>query len=231
MADFFQHGLIATIHDLGTIQRERIERMLERFAVNCRVGTRAARDGGGHAWRIRLRKIMEELVAVRYMPADRRRPGGGATADDYREAVGKVRVLGDRARCAVDGRPTRAGLVPTIERGGPDGDDAGQGPVGVDRVRISAGRSAAGGLCPARLRHRQLRPRNAGPAVPALGPSQPGLRVLQGVLRAGHRSHARPRRAIAGVAAAAGLDLTAGIRSLPGLLWRASAIRCPASLR
>ena len=226
MADFYQHGLIATMHDLGTIQRERLERMLERYVVNCQVGLvlpvtagdmRAepfARDHGGTGRRP-------------IHPADRRGlgrgPDGGRLPRSGRQSP---RAGGPRPR-ALDGRPARAGLVPTIERGRADGDDAGQRPLGVDRVRLSAGRPAAGGLRPARLRHRQLRPRDAGPAVPASGPPQPGFRVLQGLLRAGHRSHARPRRAIARFAAAASLDLAAGIRPVPGLsgLLPLSAVR------
>ena len=150
MADFFQHGLIATIHDLGTIQRERLERMLERFAVNCRVGLvlpvtagdmRAdpfAQDHGGTG----LRPLR---------PADRCRPRGGAHGGRLpRSGRQSSRAGGPRPR-AVDGRPTRAGLVPAVERRRLDGDDAGQGPIGMDRVRIPAGGPAAGGVCPARL--------------------------------------------------------------------------------
>jgi glucosyl-3-phosphoglycerate synthase len=97
MADFFQHGLIATIHDLGTIQRERIERMLERFAVNCRVGL-VLPVTAGDMRADPFAKIMEELVSVRYIQQIVVALGVAPTADDYREAVGKVRVLGDRAR-------------------------------------------------------------------------------------------------------------------------------------
>ena len=216
MADFFQHGLIATIHDLGTIQRERIERMLERFAVNCRVGL-VLPVTAGDMRRIRLprswRNWFPSVTFSRSLSPSGWRPRRTITA----KPSAKFACWGT-APLAVDGRPTRAGLVPAVERRRLDGVDAGQGPIGMDRVRIPAGRPAAGGLCPARLRHRQLRPRNARPAVPAHRPSQHGFRVLQSLLRAGHRSHARPCRAAARFASAARLDLAAGVRPIPGLL-------------
>lgn len=96
MTDFYQHGPIATIHDLGTIERDRLEQMLERFAVNCRVGLvlpvtaddlRAAP----------FDRILDELTEVRFVQQIVVALGVAPTVEDFREAVAKVRKLGDRA--------------------------------------------------------------------------------------------------------------------------------------
>ena len=97
MADFFQHGLIATIHDLGTIQRDRLERMLERFVVNCPVGLVLPVTSGDMRAEP-FTRIMEELSHVRYVQDVVVVLGMAPSVDDFREAVGRVRVLGDRAR-------------------------------------------------------------------------------------------------------------------------------------
>ena len=97
MADFFQHGLIATIHDLGTIQRDRLERMLERFVVNCPVGLVLPVTSGDMRAEP-FTRIMEELSHVRYVQDIVVVLGMAPNVEDYREAVGRVRVLADRAR-------------------------------------------------------------------------------------------------------------------------------------
>jgi len=97
MADFYQHGLIATMHDLGTIKRDQLERMLERYVDNCQVGLVlpvTADDMRAEPFA----RILAELAAVRYVPQIVVALGVAPTAEDYREAVGKVRALGDRAR-------------------------------------------------------------------------------------------------------------------------------------
>jgi glucosyl-3-phosphoglycerate synthase len=97
MADFYQHGLIATMHDMGTIKRDQLERMLERYVVNCQVGLVlpvTADDMRAEPFG----RIIAELAAVRYVPQIVVALGVALTAEDYCEAVGKVRALGDRAR-------------------------------------------------------------------------------------------------------------------------------------
>ena len=97
MADFYQHGLIATMHDLGTIQREQLERMLERYVVNCQVGLVLPVTAGDMRAEP-FARIMAELAAVRYVPQIVVALGVAPAPEDYREAVDKLRVLGDRAR-------------------------------------------------------------------------------------------------------------------------------------
>jgi glucosyl-3-phosphoglycerate synthase len=97
MADFYQHGLIATIHDLGTIQRDRLERMLEKFAVNCRVGLVlpvTADDMRAEPFG----RILDELASVRWVQEVVVTLGVAPGVDDFRETLDKTRALGDRAR-------------------------------------------------------------------------------------------------------------------------------------
>lgn len=97
MADFFQHGLIATIHDLGTIQRERLERLLERFAVNCQMGL-VLPVTAGDMRAAPFARIVDELASVRYIQHIVVVFNVAPTVEDFREAVAKVDVLGDRVR-------------------------------------------------------------------------------------------------------------------------------------
>lgn len=97
MADFFQHGLIATIHDLGTIQRERLERLLERFAVNCQMGL-VLPVTAGDMRAAPFARIVDELASVRYIQHIVVVFNVAPTVEDFREAVTKVHVLGDRVR-------------------------------------------------------------------------------------------------------------------------------------
>ncbi|HPM81419.1 MAG TPA: glycosyl transferase, partial [Candidatus Anammoximicrobium sp.] len=97
MADFCQHGSIATMHDLGTIQRDQLERMLERYVVNCQVGL-VLPVTAGDMRADPFARIMAELAAVRYVSHIVVVLGVAPAVEDYREAVAKVRVLGDRAR-------------------------------------------------------------------------------------------------------------------------------------
>ncbi len=117
MADFFQHGLIATIHDLGTIQRERLERMLERFAVNCQVGL-VLPVTAGDMRADPFPRIVEDLVAVRYVQQIVVALGLAPAADDFREAVAKVRVLGDRVRVLWTDGPRVQGLYQQLNDSG-----------------------------------------------------------------------------------------------------------------
>lgn len=117
MADFCQHGSIATMHDLGTIQRDQLERVLERYVVNCQVGlvlpvtagdTRAEAFG----------RIVEELASVRYVQQIVIAVNVAPRPDDFRETVEKVRVLGDRARVLwIDG-PRVQGLFQQLNEAG-----------------------------------------------------------------------------------------------------------------
>lgn len=97
MADFFQHGLIATLHDLGTIQRERLERMLERFAVNCQVGLVLPVTAGDMRAEP-FARILDQLASVRWVQHIVIVLGVAPQVEDFRETLDKARPLGDRAR-------------------------------------------------------------------------------------------------------------------------------------
>lgn len=117
MADFFQHSMIATLHDLGTIQRDRLERMLERYVVNCRVGLVLPVTAGDMRAEP-FAKIMEELAGIRYIQQFVVALGVAPTQDDFREAVGKVRVLGDRVRVLWTDGPRVQGLYQQLNGAG-----------------------------------------------------------------------------------------------------------------
>jgi glucosyl-3-phosphoglycerate synthase len=109
--------MIATIHDLGTIQRDRLERMLERFVVNCQVGLVlpvTAGDMRGDPFA----RILEELASIRYIQQIVVVLGVAPSADDFREAVGKVRVLGDRAQVLWTDGPRVQGLYQQLHEAG-----------------------------------------------------------------------------------------------------------------
>lgn len=117
MADFFQHSMIATLHDLGTIQRDRLERMLERYVVNCQVGLVLPVTAGDMRAEP-FAKMMEELAGIRYIQQFVVALGVAPTQDDFREAVGKVRVLGDRVRVLWTDGPRVQGLYQQLNDAG-----------------------------------------------------------------------------------------------------------------
>jgi len=117
MADFFQHGLIATIHDLGTIQRDRLERTLERFAVNCQVGL-VLPVTAGDMRADPFARIMDELAAVRWVQHVVVVLGVAPEVDDFREALAKARALGDRARVLWTDGPRTQGLYQQLSDAG-----------------------------------------------------------------------------------------------------------------
>ncbi|MHB8903214.1 MAG: glycosyltransferase family protein [Thermoguttaceae bacterium] len=117
MADFYQHGLIATIHDLGTIQRDHLEEMLERFVTNCPVGLIlpvTAADMRAEPFA----KIVEDLAHVRYLQHVVVVLGMSQGVDDFREAVGRIRGLGDRARVLWTDGPRVEGLYRQLHDAG-----------------------------------------------------------------------------------------------------------------
>jgi glucosyl-3-phosphoglycerate synthase len=117
MADFFQHGLIATLHDLGTIQRERLERMLERFAVNCQVGLVLPVTAGDMRAEP-FASIIDQLAAVRWVQHIVIVLGVAPQLEDFRETLDKARPLGDRARVLWTDGPRVQGLYQQLNDAG-----------------------------------------------------------------------------------------------------------------
>lgn len=117
MADFFQHGLIATMHDLGTIRRDRLEQMLERFAVNCQVGL-VLPVTAGDMRADPFARIMDELASVRWVRHISVVLGVAPDVEDFRETLDKARSLGDRARVLWTDGPRVQGLYQQLNDAG-----------------------------------------------------------------------------------------------------------------
>jgi glucosyl-3-phosphoglycerate synthase len=117
MADFFQHGLIATMHDLGTIRRDRLEQMLERFAVNCQVGL-VLPVTAGDMRADPFARIMDELASVRWVRHISVVLGVAPEVEDFRETLNKARPLGDRARVLWTDGPRVQGLYQQLNDAG-----------------------------------------------------------------------------------------------------------------
>ena len=117
MADFYQHGPIATIHDLGTIQRDRLERMLDRFAVDCRVGLVLPVTADDMRAEPFVR-IVDQLAAVRWIQRIVVTLGVAPSADDFRETLGKTRSLDDRVQVLWTDGPRVQGLYHQLNEAG-----------------------------------------------------------------------------------------------------------------
>ena len=117
MADFYQHGLIATIHDLGTIQRDRLERMLQRFAVDCHVGLVLPVTAGDMRAEP-FTKILDQLTSVQWIQDIVVTLGVAPDANDFRETLDKARVLGDRVRVLWTDGPRVQGLYQQLNDAG-----------------------------------------------------------------------------------------------------------------
>ena len=97
MPDFFQNGLITTLHDLGTSRLDRLEALLNESTERYRIGlvlpvTADDMRAAPYA------KIIEELQGASYIDTVIVALGVAPTAEDYRETVAKTSALGDKAQ-------------------------------------------------------------------------------------------------------------------------------------
>ena len=229
MADFYQTGVVTTLHRLGHARVDQLERDLERFTV-------AEPRGAGAA-------VPDRRTGPAGPRAHRRSPAPGAVprhgggqpregdAGGPGPGPGPVRPvpparpdhLARRAARRQGARPPARRRAPAHRRG--------EGLRVLDRLRPGPRRGAMPRAGRARLRHHDLRPRAAGQAVLPGGASVAGVRVRKGLLRAGDRPHERPRDAPVHDAAPA---VAAGRRRAATRCWStstASATRWPASSR
>ncbi len=97
MSDFFQNGLITTLHDFDTVGREHLERLLEQSTRDFKLGLVlpvTAADMRAEPFG----QIVEQLHGVGYVEEIVVVLGVAPEVADYREAVRRVAPLGDRAR-------------------------------------------------------------------------------------------------------------------------------------
>lgn len=97
MADFFQHGPIATLHDLGTISREHLEGVLAKATRRYKLGlvlpvTASDMRAAPFA------RIVSELEGVSYVDQIVVVLGLAPEIGDYAETLSRVAPLGSKAR-------------------------------------------------------------------------------------------------------------------------------------
>ncbi len=117
MSDFYQHGQITTLHDLGTANDERLDALLVEAAAERKIGLilpvtasdmRAAPFG----------RIVDALRDVHYIDTIVVVLGVAPDVADYRETAEKVAVLGERAHVLwTDGPRVRRLQEELIEAG------------------------------------------------------------------------------------------------------------------
>ena len=97
MPDFVQHGLITTLHDLGTANRERMEALLERAVRHYPIGlvlpvTAADMRAKPFA------PIIDQLKGATYIDQIVVTLGVAPSEEDYRETMSLVAALGNKAQ-------------------------------------------------------------------------------------------------------------------------------------
>ncbi len=113
MPDFIQHGLISTLHDLGTMSRDRLEALLERATRYYRMGlvlpvTASDMRAAPFA------RIMSELAHVTYIDQIVVVLGVAPDEEDYRQAREAVGPLGERAHLLWSDGPRVTGLYQSL---------------------------------------------------------------------------------------------------------------------
>jgi len=108
MPEFFQSGLITTLHDLGAVDIEKIEQILVTDTQTHQVGLVlpvTASDMRAKPFG----RIVEQLTKVNYIEHIAVTLGVAPHLEDYREAAEKIRPLGDKARVLwTDGQRVQA---------------------------------------------------------------------------------------------------------------------------
>ncbi|MEL7500207.1 MAG: glycosyl transferase [Planctomycetota bacterium] len=94
MADFIQHGLISTIHDLGTIEPEQLESLLSKYTESFKIGLIlpvTASDMRAEPFK----QIVEKLKGAKFIDQTVVVLGVAPSEADFQETHATVRALGD----------------------------------------------------------------------------------------------------------------------------------------
>ena len=186
MSDFYQTGVVTTLHRLSADGLDRLEEELEEFTQALPVSlVLPALYSEFEA--PAMRTIVSELRKVRYL-REIVVALGRADDEQYRKArsffdgfgvpVTFLSVNSDRVR----------GLFDLLDASGLSAGPDGKGRSCWLAYRLPAGATRLRCDRAARLRHRELRSAIAGAVVLSGRQSAPGLRILQGLLRPGYRS-------------------------------------------
>lgn len=117
MADFFQNGLITTLHDLGHADLELLEQKLNRATEEFRLGLVlpvTASDMRAEPFG----RIVEHLREASYIDTICVVLGVAPNVEDYHETVARVAPLGDKAHIVWTDGGRLNGLFETLETGG-----------------------------------------------------------------------------------------------------------------
>lgn len=113
MADFIQQGLISTLHDLGTVDKQRLESLLVEITRQYKIGLVlpvTASDMRAVPFGI----IVRELKDVNFIDQIVVTLGVAPSNDDYYETQASVAMLGDKARVLWTDGPRVSRLYQTL---------------------------------------------------------------------------------------------------------------------
>ncbi len=96
MTDFYQAGTITTLHDLGTARRDRLEALLDKAAVQRKLGLVLPVTAGDMRAEP-FANIIRQLAEVNYIDTFVIALGLAPDVEDYRQAKQIISTLGDRA--------------------------------------------------------------------------------------------------------------------------------------
>ena len=202
MPDFFQHELITTIHDLRTGSLEKLESMLRVATEQSKIGLVlpvTAADMRAEPFDT----IVRELEGADYLASIVVTLGVAPDVSDYEETCRKVAPLGDRCHVLWTDGPKVQSLFGELIGAGIPVSTPGKG----RSVWAAFGYLLADPDIDVFVLHDcdivDYDRFFARPALLADGTSGARLRVLQGLLRARHRSNAWTRRSFAGGSLAA----------------------------
>ena len=117
MPDFYQHGLITTLHDLGTISGERLESLLEEATRDRRIGLVlpvTAADMRAPPFP----RIMDQLKGAKYIDRIAVVLGVAPDEEDYLETAALVEPLGPKAQILWTDGPEITRLYETLTDAG-----------------------------------------------------------------------------------------------------------------
>jgi len=119
MPDFVQHGLITTLHDLGTASRERMESVLEGATRDYPIGLVLPVTAADMRARP-FENIVTQLEAANYIDQIVITLGVAPDQGDYQEAKSRVASLGDKAQVLWTDGPRIAELYQQLTDAGLD---------------------------------------------------------------------------------------------------------------
>ncbi len=126
MPDFAQIGPITTLHDLGTVKSERLEETLRRAVKNYPIGLVlpiTASDMRADPFQ----NIVNQLATADYIDTSVIVLNRADSVDDYKEAIRRLKPMGDRAKLLWTDGPRGQGALAELTEAGFDLSELGKG--------------------------------------------------------------------------------------------------------